>query len=114
MSLLPLDPQSIAAIILCITALAVIHKHAQRPSDLPPGPRGHWLFGNVLPNSLCVALRPLKQAPESALQRVPQIRGMDQGIRTSVLAAAGNEDHHRSRPRAGRDGYHGEGGRFPR
>ncbi|KDQ25838.1 hypothetical protein PLEOSDRAFT_1113596 [Pleurotus ostreatus PC15] len=51
MSLLPLDPQSIAAIILCITALAVIHKHAQRPSDLPPGPRGHWLFGNVLPNA---------------------------------------------------------------
>ncbi|KAL0948574.1 hypothetical protein HGRIS_011133 [Hohenbuehelia grisea] len=46
-----LQPQSIAVVVLCLTLLAVIHKHLQRPSDLPPGPPGHWLLGNILPES---------------------------------------------------------------
>jgi hypothetical protein len=50
------QPRTIAALVLCTTLLSVIHrKFANRSSTLPPGPPpDSWIFGNKLPNALCV------------------------------------------------------------
>ncbi|KAL0948576.1 hypothetical protein HGRIS_011135 [Hohenbuehelia grisea] len=54
-----LQPVFLAFVALCATLLAVAHKHLQRPNDLPPGPPGHWLFGNSLPD--CFAYRKFEE-----------------------------------------------------
>ncbi|PPQ96503.1 hypothetical protein CVT26_010438 [Gymnopilus dilepis] len=48
-----LQPQSIAAVALCLTLLAFIHHHLTRSSrlPLPPGPPGNLIFGNSIPNA---------------------------------------------------------------
>lgn len=49
-----LDPQTIAAVILCVTSIAAIHRWLNNYSKLPlpPGPPGHWLLGNTIPKAL--------------------------------------------------------------
>jgi hypothetical protein len=51
------QPQSIAAIALCLSLLAVIRRYLTRSSKLPlpPGPPGNIIFGNSLPPALCVS-----------------------------------------------------------
>ncbi|KAF8148666.1 cytochrome P450 [Crassisporium funariophilum] len=48
-----LQPQSIAATILCLTLVAVIHKRLTKSSKLPipPGPPGNFLLGNSIPTA---------------------------------------------------------------
>ncbi|KAF9560649.1 cytochrome P450 [Agrocybe pediades] len=48
-----LQPQTIAAITLCLTLLAVIHQRLTRASKLPlpPGPPGNIIFGNSIPKA---------------------------------------------------------------
>ena len=53
------QPQSIAAIALCLSLLAVIRRYLTRSAfklPLPPGPPGNIIFGNSLPPALCVFL----------------------------------------------------------
>ena len=52
------QPQSIAAITLCLSLLAVIYQYITRSPfklPLPPGPPGNIIFGNSLPPALCVS-----------------------------------------------------------
>ena len=52
------QPQSIAAIALCLSLLAVIHQFLTRSPfklPLPPGPPGNLIFGNSLPPALYVS-----------------------------------------------------------
>jgi len=46
------QPQIIAFICLSLTLLALIRTKLRSPSGLPPGPPGHWLFGNTIPEAL--------------------------------------------------------------
>ncbi|KAJ3503289.1 hypothetical protein NLJ89_g8497 [Agrocybe chaxingu] len=48
-----LQPQTIAATLLCITLVSVIHKRLTRSNKLPlpPGPPGNFIFGNYIPNA---------------------------------------------------------------
>ncbi|KAJ3505865.1 hypothetical protein NLJ89_g7189 [Agrocybe chaxingu] len=48
-----LQPQSIAATLLCITLVAVIHKRLTQSNKLPlpPGPPGSFIFGNSIPSA---------------------------------------------------------------
>lgn len=50
-----IQPQSIAATLLCLTLLAVIHRYLSRSSGLPlpPGPPiDNFFLGNSIPSAL--------------------------------------------------------------
>lgn len=49
-----LEPRTVVAGVLCVTLFLLIRAKLRIPSDLPPGPPGHWLFGNTIPTVLYV------------------------------------------------------------
>lgn len=49
------QPLAVAAAVLLLTLVAVIHRRLN-PLNLPPGPpKDSWIFGNAIPKALCVS-----------------------------------------------------------
>lgn len=108
-------PQTVAAIVLCITLISVLHaKFKLSGLPLPPGPPGHWLFGNTLPRALYESCLPSSDfILNSSIQCISQIRGMDARVWACILSKTGvwytlQEYYDHSRPRTGSYRYHGE------
>lgn len=47
------EPRNVVVVALCVAITAMIHQRqkSKRGLPLPPGPPGHWLLGNTLPNA---------------------------------------------------------------
>jgi hypothetical protein len=108
-----LQPQSIAAVALCLTTLVFIHHRFTRASrsPLPPSPP-QSILGNSLPDALYASSSPLSTfaSAHQSSQRVPQVRGMDTGVRPCHLITSRPQLHDRRRADAGRHRYHGARG----
>ncbi|KIJ99162.1 hypothetical protein K443DRAFT_680159 [Laccaria amethystina LaAM-08-1] len=75
-----LQPQSIAAIVLCTTLLVVLNKWQKSSKlPLPPGPPGHWLLGNSIPAAF--AYRKF----EEWTQQYGPVFSLRQGVTTVIV-----------------------------
>ncbi|KAF8956228.1 cytochrome P450 [Flammula alnicola] len=76
-----LQPQSIAAVVLCFTILAVIRQRLTQSSKLPlpPGPPGSFLFGNTIPKAF--AYRKF----EEWTQEYGPVFSLRQGFSTTIV-----------------------------
>jgi hypothetical protein len=48
----------LAFVVAAVVIVGLYVRHRERISDslqLPPGPPGHWFFGNYIPTELCVS-----------------------------------------------------------
>ncbi|KDR69933.1 hypothetical protein GALMADRAFT_255243 [Galerina marginata CBS 339.88] len=76
-----LQPQTIAATVLCLTVLAFIHQRLTRTSKLPlpPGPPGNIIFGNSIPSAF--AYRKF----EEWTQEYGPVFSLRQGMNTTIV-----------------------------